>query len=73
MEEIRLGEKAGIQIVCEDQGPGMCDPREILEAGEVSTELTHVGLAGTKRLMDDREIESPVGLGTTVRARRWLS
>jgi serine/threonine-protein kinase RsbT len=74
LEEIRLGERVGIQTVCEDQGPGISDFEEILEAGEVASGvLTHVGLAGTKRLMDDLEIESQEGLGTTVRARRWLS
>ena len=73
LEEIRLGEKARIQIVCEDQGPGMCDLRGILEAGEASAVLTHLGLAGTQRLMDDLEIASQVGLGTTDRVRRWLS
>ena len=32
-----------------------------------------MGLAGAKRLMDELEIESQVGWGTTVKMRRWLS
>jgi len=73
MEQIRVGEKIGIQIVCEDQGPGIGDAEEILQAGEGQGGGTHMGLVGTKRLMDDLEIESHAGLGTVVRVRRWLS
>lgn len=73
MEQIKDGERVGIQIVCEDQGPGIGDPEEILDVEELQGEATNVGLAGTKRLMDDVVIESQDGLGTTVKVRRWLS
>ena len=73
MEKIKDGERVGIQIVCEDQGPGIGDPEEILAVEEPQGELSNVGLAGTKRLMDDVVIESQDGLGTTVKVRRWLS
>jgi serine/threonine-protein kinase RsbT len=73
MEQIKVGERVGMQIVCEDQGPGMSDLDQILEVDEVSEKLSHMGLAGAKRLMDELEIESQVGLGTTVKMRRWLS
>jgi len=73
MEKIKDGERVGIQIVCEDQGPGIGDPERLLDVAEAHGGTTHVGLAGTKRLMDDVEIESHAGLGTTVKVRRWLS
>jgi len=73
MEKIKDGERVGIQIVCEDQGPGIGDPEEILDVEEPQGEATNVGLTGTKRLMDDVVIESQDGLGTTVKVRRWLS
>jgi serine/threonine-protein kinase RsbT len=31
-----------------------------------------MGLPGTRRLMDDMQIESAVGIGTTVTIRKWL-
>ena len=73
MEEIQDGEIVGIQIVCEDQGPGISDPEKILDVADHQDGATHVGLVGTKRLMDDVVIESHDGLGTTVKVRRWLS
>ena len=73
MEQIKVGEKVGMQIVCEDQGPGISDLDQILQGGEVQERASHMGLAGAKRLMDELEIESQVGLGTTVKVRRWLS
>ena len=73
MEKVKDGERVGIQIVCMDQGPGIGDPEEILDVEEPQGEATNVGLAGTKRLMDDVVIESQDGLGTTVKVRRWLS
>ena len=73
MEQIKVGEKVGMQIVCEDQGPGMSDLDQILQVDEANGRLSHMGLAGAKRLMDELEIESQVGLGTTVKVCRWLS
>ena len=73
MEQIKVGERVGMQIVCEDQGPGISDLDQILQGGEVQERASHMGLAGAKRLMDELEIESQVGLGTTVKVRRWLS
>ena len=73
MEKIEDGERVGIQIVCEDQGPGIGDPEKVLDVAAPRGETTNVGLAGTKRLMDDVVIESNDGLGTTVKVRRWLS
>lgn len=73
MQQIEIGEKVGMQIVCEDQGPGINDLEGILRADGAHGVGTHLGLVGAKRLMDDLEIESHVGLGTIVKARRWLS
>ena len=73
MEQIKVGDKVGIQIVCEDQGPGISDLDQILQVDEANGRLSHMGLAGAKRLMDELEIESQVGLGTTVKVCRWLS
>lgn len=73
MEQIQVGEKVGMQIVCEDQGPGIGDLDQILQGGEVQERASHMGLAGAKRLMDELEIESQVGLGTSVKVCRWLS
>lgn len=73
MEQVKAGGKVGIEIVCEDQGPGMGDLDLILQADGIHEGVSGMGLAGTRRLMDEFEIESQIGLGTTVKVRRWLS
>ena len=72
MRLLREG-KTGIEILCQDQGPGIRDVEHIL-AQEPSIKHGHgVGLPGTKRLMDEFEIHSQPGRGTTVIARKWVS
>jgi len=50
-----------------DQGPGIREIEPILKGVYISSNGLGLGLAGTKRLMDEFEIESVAGRGTTVR------
>jgi serine/threonine-protein kinase RsbT len=63
----------GIQIVCRDEGPGIADIDLVMQDGYSSQRGLGMGLPGTRRLMDDFEIESQVGVGTTVTVRKWQS
>lgn len=68
--EKRLGK--GIQIIADDDGPGIIDVAKALE-DEFSTGGTMgVGLPGTRRLMDEFEIKSSLGKGTKVKVIKWL-
>jgi serine/threonine-protein kinase RsbT len=62
----------GLQILCIDQGPGIDNIEEILDRGKNSSEELGMGLSGTRRLMDEFEIDSESGGGTVVRACKWL-
>jgi serine/threonine-protein kinase RsbT len=70
----------GLEIVCRDYGPGIPNVEEILnqhpaadgDAGRETRSSLGMGLSGTRRLMDEFQITSTVGVGTTVVARRWL-
>ena len=64
--------RVGLQIVCQDQGPGIADAERIVEQGQMSSSELGVGLPGTKRLMDEFEIHSEVGVGTTVIVCKWV-
>ncbi len=66
------GPDACIQIVAEDKGPGIKDLDRVLAGGYTSSRGLGLGLSGSKRLMDEFEIKSAVGEGTTVRAVKWL-
>lgn len=64
--------RAGIEVQFEDQGPGIADVNRALQEGYTTGEGLGMGLPGTKRLVDELEINSAVGKGTTVTLRRWL-
>lgn len=62
----------GIEIVCTDNGPGIADVALVMQDGYSSHRGLGMGLPGTKRLMDEFEIVSQPGQGTTVTVRKWL-
>ena len=65
------GRGVGIEIVVSDQGPGIEDVDLALQHGYTSGPGLGVGLPGTRRLMDEMEIDSAPGRGTTVVIRKW--
>jgi serine/threonine-protein kinase RsbT len=72
LNEVQRDAQAGLEIVCEDQGPGIQDVDLVMRNGYSTTQGLGMGLPGTKRLMDEFDIESKVGFGTRITARKWL-
>ncbi len=68
------GASAGIQVTARDDGPGIDEPqlRAILRGSYRSASGMGVGIAGTRRLMDEFDIESKPGEGTRVTVIKWL-
>jgi serine/threonine-protein kinase RsbT len=66
------GPRVGVLIVAEDEGPGIADIDLAMRDGYSTAKSLGVGLPGTKRIMDEFEVTSVVGKGTTVRMKRWL-
>lgn len=66
------GSRRGIQIVARDEGPGIKDIAKAMQYGYSTNKGLGVGLPGAKWLMDDFDIESKVGKGTTVTMKKWL-
>jgi serine/threonine-protein kinase RsbT len=62
----------GIEIVIEDQGPGIPDLEQALQEGFSTNSARGHGLSGSRTLMDEFEIESRTGAGTRVTIRKWL-
>lgn len=63
--------RPGIEIICEDQGPGIADIALVMQDGYSTSRGMGMGLPGAKRLMDEFELCSQVGVGTTVTCRKW--
>jgi len=66
------GNKRGITIVARDKGPGIPDLVMAMQYGYSTRQGLGVGLPGAKMLMDEFDIHSEVGKGTTVAMKKWL-
>lgn len=60
------------RIIAQDEGPGIEDVDLVLAGGYTTSKGLGVGLSGSKRLMDEFEIETMVGAGTMIKATKWL-
>lgn len=65
--------KTGIEIIADDKGPGINDLQSAMKGGNSTAGTLGIGLHGVKRLMDDFDIESRIGKGTHVCARKWTN
>lgn len=68
---LQNGTKNGVKIVVTDQGPGISDVAQAMQDGYSSRAGMGIGLAGSKRLMDEFEIRTYIGHGTTVTMKKW--
>ncbi len=71
VREVEKGGHKGIEIVCEDQGPGIPDVDMALQDGYSTSRGMGMGLPGAKRLMDEFDITTQDGVGTTIRCCKW--
>lgn len=62
---------AGLQVVAQDEGPGIKNPDLAMSDGYSTSEGLGLGLPGTRRLMDDFDLNTTVGHGTVVRVVKW--
>ena len=70
---VRENGRQGIEVVARDQGPGIPDIERALKDGYSTSRGMGLGLPGARRLMDDFELSSTPGSGTTVVMRKWVS
>jgi serine/threonine-protein kinase RsbT len=64
--------RTGIRIIFEDRGPGIPDINAAMRDGFTTGRGLGKGLPGSKRLVDEFDIQSEVGKGTRVTIVRWL-
>ena len=68
---LRTGSKVGVELEFADQGPGIADLNRALAGGFSTANSLGLGLSGTKRLVDEFNIETEVGRGTRIVIRKW--
>lgn len=72
IQVIHNGSYSGVMVVASDEGPGISDVEQAMLDGYSTGKGLGIGLPGAKRLMDDFEVRSTLGRGTTVIMRKWL-
>ncbi len=63
--------KRGVEVLAADAGPGIPDVALAMREGFSTSGGLGLGLPGVRRIMDEFEIRSVLGRGTTVTARKW--
>ena len=65
------GDRQGVQVIARDKGPGIRDIARAMQDGYSTSGGLGLGLPGARRLMDEFEVTSIVGEGTTVKMTKW--
>jgi serine/threonine-protein kinase RsbT len=69
---VEVKDNRGLIITARDEGEGIADIRHAMQDGYSTSGRLGVGLPGVKRLMDEFEIVSETGKGTTVIVKKWM-
>ena len=72
LETIDSQGRHGILIIAQDEGPGIADLDLVMRDGYSTGKSLGMGLPGSKRLMDEFELASTLGKGTTVTMKKWV-
>jgi serine/threonine-protein kinase RsbT len=64
--------RRGIEVLATDEGPGIDDVELAMQDGYTTGNGLGLGLPGTRRLVDDFDLQTTPGAGTTVRLVKWI-
>jgi serine/threonine-protein kinase RsbT len=73
IEVVSSGRNNGIRLTFTDKGPGIPDIAQAMKDGFSTGKSLGLGLPGTKRLVNEFDIKSIVGQGTTVTILKWAN
>jgi serine/threonine-protein kinase RsbT len=71
VREVTEQGRQGVTVVVRDVGPGIPDVDRALQAGFSTYDGLGLGLPGARRLMDEFDVVSEAGRGTTVTMTKW--
>ncbi len=70
-ERLSEGGRTGLRLTFQDRGPGIPDLELALTDGWTSGGGLGMGLSGAKRLVQEFDLTTAVGEGTTIKVSRW--
>jgi serine/threonine-protein kinase RsbT len=65
------GRRSGIEVVASDEGPGIADVELAMRDGYTTGNGLGLGLPGARRLVDEFELRTTLGSGTSIRLVKW--
>jgi serine/threonine-protein kinase RsbT len=68
---LQKGTASGVELSFEDHGPGIADLDAAMREGFSTGGSLGMGMPGAKRLMDEMDVKTAHGEGTTVVVRKW--
>jgi serine/threonine-protein kinase RsbT len=73
IEVVSSGRNNGVRLTFADKGPGIPNIEQAMKDGFSTGKSLGLGLPGTKRLVNEFDIKSKVGEGTTVTIIKWAN
>ena len=71
VRELREDGRTGLAVIAQDDGPGIADVAAVMRQDYRSDAGLGMGIWGAMRLMDEIDIDSRAGGGTTVTMKKW--
>jgi len=71
IEELANGERSGVRVTFRDEGPGIADVARVMAGGYSTARSMGLGLSGSRRLVDEFDLKTVPGRGTTVEIVKW--
>jgi serine/threonine-protein kinase RsbT len=65
--------RSGIVVVARDNGPGIADLEQAMLDGYSTAKSLGLGLSSARRLMDEFQVTSITGKGTTITMTKWVT
>jgi serine/threonine-protein kinase RsbT len=71
IEAVSKGRESGVRLTFTDKGPGIADINLAMQDGYSTGKSLGLGLPGTKRLVNEFDLKSTLGQGTTITILKW--
>ena len=71
LRQVDRNTSKGLELEFQDHGPGIANVEEGMVDGFARSGGLGLGLRGTKRIMDEMQIQTEIGEGTTIILRKW--